>query len=149
MSIHNRLATRWNCPICHTSQDGLIFFQYGPCTGEHFEIGQNINWNQEGVIYEKRPDGGIATVEGVAECKNKWKLKWLRKIGAIDDQGRGTGAVAPGISWPPEGHSIPPIEERRKFGCPDALIVNIIIVNDRIERLQWPTNEKDLVVNEY
>jgi hypothetical protein len=148
VSVENILSVSSRCPVCREPQIFHIRFQYGPC-GYDYEIGDEIEWKREGVVYSDRPHDGNSVIDGYTSCKNAWDLRWLRDIGAVDEKGHGTGAVAPGVNWPPEGHELPSLAQRKEFGCPMAMNVMLIVACDRIERIEWPRREGDLVLREY
>lgn len=139
MSVHNTLETTWVCPFCKTRQNGLIYFQFGPC-GYSYELNGEIDWKRQGITYQSRPDNGNAKVRGWTECANTWRMKWLSQLGLADREG---------INWPPDGHQLPPLEERKRLGCPDAINVDIEIVENEIRGISFPDKFEDLVVNEY
>lgn len=160
MSVFNNIrGSAWICPYCKTARDGEIHFQYGPSYGFTFCVGDRIDWNRPGLQYphgQRLPNGsGISF--GWVYCPNEWLSNWLRTIGQIAPGERVLGnplivvrnSMLDLLKKGPKVLSIsqadyPPINDRRKYGCPMSMEISIELKNDVIQRIFFSDDEKVL-----
>lgn len=158
MSTFNVLLEKWSCPYCGTMQNGEIQFRYGPCYQYTYKLGELIDWDKPGIIYEgcERFPQGNGMVEGTAICKNEWLTQWYLKTKRILP-GEYVGMHAPTVdraSTDTERYielepdlsaakgEYPPVALRRNFGCPSSMKVHIEIEQDRIVKISFPDNDE-------
>lgn len=130
MSFFNWLETEWTCPFCGTKQASLIDMRYGWCDQKLYRVGDAIDFSSEsrdGKQGQPRLPNGSGIIIGTAFCVNSWLAKWNETEGA-------SGASAPST-----------VSERKKYGCPSQLNINIQIKNDVITRVFF--SDSDVIRN--
>lgn len=126
MNHLNRLELEWTCPLCDLQQAGSVTFPYGRCYRRVFQIGENIDWNQEGVIETERFSDGNGEIRQRIECKGHWGTRWYA-------ENRGSN------------NPQPTGDERLRYGCIGVMTIIIQLAQDRISGFRFPKDRFELL----
>lgn len=140
MSLANFVTgASWRCPFCHTEQHAEIEIDYGLCNQKRYRLGDHIEWTGPiGQVYEERLPGGNGRIIGTAQCSNNWWSRWIP-------------SKYPDRNVPldrPLG-PLPPLEERKRLGCPFRVRVLVTLEGDTIKGIAFSGNPDDNIQGEW
>ena len=83
-------------------------------------------------------------------CSNHWGEKWIPSNCLGEKSARNKADKRLIKKWPPfKGEGLPPLEERKKVGCPNHLRVKVEVENDVLKRVFFSNNLDEVILGDW